>query len=110
MINIYSLFYLCLLKFACAENYRIFISNQANAPYSGSEANPFSTLYSAFDYVVSQYNSSASPIDEFHFTLVPANISEPFYLTESEISNGQLFKGFLGENFLIFLKISDFFI
>lgn len=94
----YSLFYFYILRLAWATQYQVFISNQASPPYNGTALNPFSTLYSAFDYVVNKYNSSVSHLDEFYFILIQANASEPFYLTDGEISNGETFKFFLGKN------------
>lgn len=107
MPNLYFFFYFYVLNICWAAQYQIFISNQASPPYNGTALNPFSTLYSAFDYVVAQYNSSVSSADKFYFILIPDIASEPFYLTDAEISNDQLFKGFLGK--LLHFKILFFF-
>lgn len=102
MLNIYSVFIiLCLFQPGSAIIYRIFISNQAIAPYLGTESCPFATLYSGFEYVVTYY-TSATPFDEFHFLMVAVNSSQPFYLEDNEISNAQLFKSFQGNNTYIY--------
>lgn len=97
MLKFYCIFlFFCLFKLGIATIYRIFISNQASPPYLGTESSPFATLYSGFEYVVTQY-ASATSVDEFHFVLVAANSSQPFYLSDDEITNGDLLQGFQGK-------------
>lgn len=96
MLKVYFLNIICLFQQATSTIYRIFVSNQAISPYLGTESSPFASLYSGFEHVTTNY-SSATSVDEFHFLIVVVNSSQAFYLTDDEISNGQIFQSFQGE-------------
>ena len=89
------LFFQFILSSLCL-NFEIFISNNAIFPYLGTEANPFPTLYSAFTATVAINQFNATPLDSFHFKIVPIASNNIYLLDDSEISVGNLFHSFLG--------------
>lgn len=100
-----SIFYFLIINFSLINStkYEIYISDGASEPYDGSKSHPFPLIYSAFSFTTANYISTANPLDEFHFKILPSSFNIPYFIKDDEITNGELFKNFYG-NFISIIE------
>lgn len=95
---ILKVLYFFALHFSLVEStiHEIYIAQGASAPYDGSKNYPYSSIYSAFSLTATNYISIATTSDEFHFKIAPSANSSLYFIKDDDISDGELFKNFLG--------------